>query len=122
MGWLFSHTTRAELIASLTQSQESDISYREMLKYALRGNILWSVVRLTVKQDTPGLAAGESTIFIGCDLLQKSGGLWGCKSLCEDDRPFYYSCPLSYLTLAPVRAPAWRDEVLAWHLARRARA
>ena len=119
MGWLFSHTTRASLIASRVSPVESEHFQRETLKHTLRGNVLWSVIRITAKKSTHRLAVGQSDLLICCDLLQRSGGQWGYKALCEEEWPFYYTCPLSYLAMAPVRSPGWRESVLAYHQSRR---
>lgn len=119
MGWLFSSGTRSELIASLIRTQDTDRFHCETLKHTLRGNVLWSVARFTAKQDNHALAAGQSTLMIRCDLLRRSAGEWGCKSLSEDDGPYYYSCPLSYLAMVPVRSPGWREQVMAYHQSRR---
>ncbi|ECF1703686.1 hypothetical protein ACV3J8_14670 [Salmonella enterica] len=122
MGWLFSHISRAELIRELTRPEENKLTHRETLKYTLRGNVLWSVVRFTAISDTIALKAGQSTAMICCDLLQRSGDSWGYKSLSEDDSPFYYSCPLSYLSLAPVSSASWRESVRVYHDNRKRRA
>lgn len=115
MGWLFNHSSRSELIRSLIQSEDNEFFHRETLKHALRGNVLWSVVRITAKQDLNHLSTGQATNVICCDLLQGSGSEWGYKSLSEDVHPFYYSCPLSYLSLAPVLSSDWREGVRTYH-------
>lgn len=121
MGRLFSHFSRADLIRKLAQTEDNEYVHRETLKYTLRGNILWSVSRITAKQDQPSLAAGQSLTLICCDLLQRSGELWGYKSLSEADHPFYYTCPLGYLRLAPVFSADWREGVQAYHARQAAR-
>lgn len=121
MGWFYSFTSRAELIHELTQAQENTHIRRETLKHTLRGNVLWSVVRITAKHDSLVMKAGESVNRIFCDLLSCTDGEWGYKPLSEEDRPFYYSCPLSYLVLAPVISVAWREDVKAHHAARQAK-
>jgi hypothetical protein len=57
--------------------------------------------------------------YIGCHLLESSGGEWGYKSLDESVHPYYYSCPLRYLDMAPVRSSEWREGVRAYHAGRR---
>lgn len=117
MGWtFFSNWTSSELIGELTQSDESDNARYETIAHTLRGNVLWSVVRITAKQ--PGmhkLDAGQSTVVIVCHLLQGAGSRWGYKSVTEVMHPYYYSCPLSYLDMAPERSRRWRNGVRAWH-------
>ena len=122
MGWYFSRQTRDELISELIESHENERARSEVIAYALRGNVLWSVVHATAKQaDVLGLAVGESKHYIRCDLLQRSGDSWGYKPMDESMHPYYYSCPLSYLAMAPVQSAEWRDGVRAYHEQRRAR-
>ena len=88
-------------------------------KPALDGDVLWTVVRVTAKQaGVMGLAAGESVCYIGCHLLESSGGDWGYKSLDESVHPYYYSCPLRYLDMAPVQSSEWRERVHRFHAGR----
>ncbi|HCR1141751.1 TPA: hypothetical protein OMU28_004023 [Klebsiella aerogenes] len=122
MGWLYSHASRDALITSLIQTQESDQFRRETLKHTLRGNVLWSVIRITAKLNTQLLLPGQSINLISCDLLRQVDRQWGYKSLCEDEWPCYYTCPLSYLEMAPVRSEGWRECVIAYHQSRRAQA
>src|SRR5690606_13477279 len=90
--------------------------------HTLRGNVLWSVVRVTAKQaGVLDLAEGESATFIRCDLLQGSDGEWGHKPLDESMHPYYYSCPLRYLDMAPVQSAEWREGVRIHHEQRRTR-
>ncbi|MCK5431218.1 MAG: hypothetical protein KAJ03_00670, partial [Gammaproteobacteria bacterium] len=42
-------------------------------------------------------------------------GEWGYKPLSEAEHPYYYTCPLSYLKLAPPTSPEWREMVRAHH-------
>ena len=120
MGWYFSRQTRDQLIHELIEPQESESARSEVIAHALRGNVLWSVVRITAKQSGfMKLAAGDSINVIRCDLLQGSGGEWGHKPLDESMHPYYYSCPLRYLDMAPVQSPEWREGVLAHHAHRR---
>lgn len=116
MGWYFSRQTRAQLIQELIRPQDSDRAHSEVIAHTLRGNVLWSVVRVTAKQaGVLDLAEGESTTFIRCDLLQGSGGEWGHKPLEESMHPYYYTCPLRYLDMAPQRCATWRARVHAFH-------
>src|SRR5690606_13308525 len=50
MGWYFSRQTRDQLIHELIQQQESESARSEVIAHTLRGNVLWSVVRITAKQ------------------------------------------------------------------------
>ena len=120
MGWYFSRQIRGQLIRELIEPQETESARSDVIAHTLRGNVLWSVVRITVKQaGFMKLAAGDSINVIRCDLLQGSGGEWGHKPLDESMHPYYYSCPLRYLDMAPVRSAEWREGVLAHHARRR---
>ena len=83
--------------------------------------MLWSVVELTAKVEGVhrDLAPGQSLRYIRCDLLERSGNQWGYKPLEESMHPYYYSCPLSYLDLAPEQSADWRAGVRAYHARRR---
>lgn len=116
MGWYFSRQTRDQLIRELTTPPESEQARSEVIAHALRGNVLWSVVRVIPKQvGAFDLKEEKPTTFIRCDLLQGSQGEWGYKPLDESMHPYYYSCPLSYLEMAPLRSEAWREGVRACH-------
>ena len=116
MGWYYSRQTRDQLIRELIQPKENERAFSEVIAHALRDNVLWSVVRVTSKQaGVSNLAVGESTTFILCDLLQGSGNEWGYKPLSESVHPYYYSCPLPYLDMAPEKCREWREGVRAYH-------
>ena len=121
MGWYFSPQSRSELIAELITTQETERTSVKVNAHALRGNVLWSVTQVTAKADGVhrDLAPGQSLRYIRCDLLQRSGGQWGYKPLDESMHPYYYSCPLSYLDLAPEQSADWRAGVRAYHAQRR---
>ncbi|WP_374442680.1 hypothetical protein [Pseudomonas panipatensis] len=121
MGWLFSSRTRSELIQDLIRPEDTARASVRVLVHTLRGNVLWSVSEVTAKATGvhPDLAPGESMRFIRCDLLQRSGGEWGCKAMDESMAPYYYSCPLRYLDMAKELSPGWREKVRAHHARRR---
>lgn len=108
MGWSFlMDATRKDLIRELTHETET----RKCLKKCTRGNVLWTVWEYRAED-------GETKRYIGCDLMQKQRGYgWGYKDMCESVHPYYYSCPLSYLKLAPVASEEWRAEVHKYHAA-----
>jgi hypothetical protein len=107
MGWTFVRQTRDQLIRELLAPQASERACCEVIDHTLDGDVLWTVVRVTARQaGVMGLAAGESVCYIGCHLLESSGGDWGYKSLDESVHPYYYSCPLRYLDMAPVQSPS----------------
>ncbi|CAM2187777.1 conserved hypothetical protein [Paraburkholderia sacchari] len=114
MGWLFEHgQTRAQLIARLTRDETYDGLIRRCLRHCTSGNVLWTVWEIGRTDEAPRR-------FIGCDLLawDKACAGWGYKDMCEQMEPLYYSCPLAYLDMVPPAAPAWREQVRAWHAAR----
>ena len=114
MGWLFMHQgTRKDLIEELTRTEQHEGVKRTCLAHCTVGNVLWTVWEIE-------RAGQESRRFIGCDLMARGrpGGGWGNKSMCEDDCPYYYSCPERYLQMAPVRCQGWRDQVVAYHARR----
>jgi hypothetical protein len=120
MGWLFSHQSRQQLICKLIAQEETDRARLYVLAHSLRGNVLWSVVHVVAKQEgVLNLPAGGSTSYIGCTLLQRAGSRWGYKSMDEAVHPYYYSCPLRYLDMAPVQCSEWRERVLRYHQIRR---
>lgn len=121
MGWYFAPTSRSQLIAEIIAAKESERASMTIIAHALRGKVLWSVAEVTAKTEGAyrGLAPGQSVRFIRCHLLEGSGGQWGCKALDESMHPYYYSCPLSYLDMAPERSEAWRAGVRAYHLHQR---
>jgi len=121
MGWLYSSRSRSELIHYLIQPEDHPQASTRVIAHALRGNVLWSVVEVTAKVEGvhKDLAPGESMRYIRCDLLQRSAGQWGYKGMDEFVHPFYYTCPLSYLEMAPERSSEWRKEVRAYHAHRR---
>ena len=120
MGWYFGYHSRNELIQDLIKPKEGEKSRSETIAHDLEEDVLWSLVRVTSKESGyMNLAVGESCCYIACDLLDGAGGDWGHKPMEESMHPYYYSCPLSYLDLAPVRSPEWRRGVLAYHRKRR---
>ncbi len=102
MGW--DHTlgaSRADIIAYVTKDTERT----KCLAKATRGNVLWAVFEQ---------AGVEPERYIACFLLSSLKGFgWGYKAIDESMHPYYYSCPVSFLEMAPVACQAWRDTVLA---------
>lgn len=120
MGWFFSPQSRSDLIAELIAPQETERASVTVIAHALRGNVLWSVAEVTAKVDGVhrDLARGQSLCYIRCDLLQRSGGEWGYKPMDESMHPYYYTCPLRYLDMAPEQSHEWREHVRAYHTQR----
>lgn len=119
MGWTFSHSTRSELIRELTHLNETAEARYETLAYALRGNVLWSVIRIT-RTCTRTSANGTDHLgtFIACHLLTRADSRWGYKPMDESMHPYYYTCPLTYLAMAPEQSQKWRERVRAYHARR----
>lgn len=108
MGWLFTfNSKRNELIARITADYESAKCIRHCYRGSVYNGILWSVWEYTGNTDKPGYR------FIRCDLMRYSrhDNGWGYKDMTESMHPYYYSCPLSYLNLAPEENREWREGV-----------
>lgn len=129
MGWLFCSESIDSLVRELTAPGEFADGKRTVLAHALTRDcngqlVLWTAVKLEAKTDAfSPLKAGESCVFIGCDLIDCSGGKYGYKGLDETAEPYYYACPRRILDLAtaPSNATAakWRADVLKYHQAHR---
>ena len=111
MGWLFTHgASKADIVRRLTAPEENDTRRWDTLAYCVRGNVLWSVVEITYKQEN------RRHRVIVCNLLARERGYgWGYKDMDESVHPFYYSCPLKYLDMAPIANAEWREAVKAYH-------
>lgn len=115
MGWDFtSGASKADVIRECTEGWDSDHAKVVVLKFCVRGNVLWIVYESTKKAD------GSKDRWIGCILLGKHKGYgWGKKSMEESMGPCYYSCPLSYFDLVPCpkkeHAEKWREETRKHH-------
>lgn len=138
MGWLFrDNLTRKELIRELTESEDREVEdgdqdawsqqmrklgakrrVYQTIAHCYRGNVftgvLWAVQhRMLYDAKGQEIAADK---FIACYLLQSDKGRgWGYKVMDESVGPCYYSCPLSYLELAPERNAEWRQQVREHH-------
>lgn len=112
MGWTVGYSTRAEMLAELRSPPSRYGDRNQLLKSCVRGNVLWSVVAVT-RDGQP-----NPVHYIGLDLMQKyrNPDEWGYKDMSEGSHPYQWSCPLSYLELAPViQSEEWRAEVRTWH-------
>ena len=111
MGWLYPYHTfeRSDLIKDLTKGWESENATGTCIAKCTRGNILWAVWEVCVK-DT-----GNADRYIVCNLMQKYN-TWGYKDIDESMHPYYYTCPLKYLAMVPkVLSEDWRSGVVAYH-------
>jgi len=111
MGWTFTRDSeRADIIAERIEAWSNDTHAGRTLRHCTKGNVLWTVRELTDKR------TGVTERYIGCDLLQCQRGFgWGYKDMCESSHPYYYSCPLVYLDIAPVACETWRERVREYH-------
>jgi hypothetical protein len=114
MGWLFTHAaSKADIIRELIAPEENETRRWETIAHCVRGNVLWAVVEITCKQEH------RRKRFIACNLLAREKGCgWGYKAMEESMHPYYYSCPLNYLDMAPVANADWRSMVHSHHRAR----
>lgn len=103
MGWLYCEPSKKDLIDHLVKDNDTKA-------HCVRGNVLWLVV-----------ATKDGVNHIVCCLMASAGDRhpeecrWGYKDMGEEAHPFYYTCPLSYLDLAPERCAEWRAKVRAEH-------
>lgn len=93
MGWTYPYgASRRQIIAELTPAEvlrENGSRFRT-LRHCCRGNVLYALHE-SVAPD------GTSTRWIGVSLMQRYGDSWGYKDLSENEHPYYYNCPVSYL-------------------------
>jgi hypothetical protein len=117
MGWYFSiGGSRKEVIAEVNEGWDGESAKHERLRHCLRGNVLWGVWEQTVK------ATGAVDRYITCHLLSRGqGDGWGYKPMDESVGPCYYTCPLSYLEMAPEVNAEWRRAVQRYWKVKKAR-
>jgi len=117
MGWtFFTGMTRQSLVQKLIapkvyESQGGSCREETLAHFLTRErdtDVLWAVQCFFRNLQPP------KTILI-CFLLEGSPGGWGYKDLSEGEHPYYYTCPLKYLELAPETCSEWRAEVRARH-------
>lgn len=101
MGWYYGSNSRRELIAELTRGENNGEGWsRETLRSCTRGNVLWTVEKVSRPEGTERL--------IGCYLLDRyKRGEWGYKPMSESMGPSYYSCPLGYFKDVPEPPNEW---------------
>ena len=122
MGWTSWTCTRAEMIAEITRTRESDTTVWTCLAKYLSGNDLWTV------WEARGTVTGEPVTengparFIHLDMMRRySKDEWGHKTL-SGAASFVFSCPLRFLDMVPLaneNEHSWRDGVREYWAARR---
>jgi hypothetical protein len=116
MGWDFTKgASKSDIVEELLEPQ-SFTSYedpathvdRKTVAHRVVGAVLWLVVELTRTKDNRCIRER----FIDCCLLANRLGYgWGYKSMSECEHPYYYSCPVEFLELAPEVNAEWRGKV-----------
>lgn len=64
------------------------------LKHKLIGGVLWTI--------RESIVDGQAQKWIGCDLIECHGGMWGYKPLSEDMGPYEHTCPLAWFDEVPL--------------------
>lgn len=72
--------------------------------------ILWQVVEIVQP-------SGKIVNIIVCNLIEKRDGKFWVKTLDESSHPYYYSCPMNFLALAPIQSKEWREKVINYWVA-----
>ena len=127
MGWLFkAGISRRDLIAENTKGwertkEDGTVIKSTCLTHCYRGGVfsgvLWSVWERTFTKD--GREVQPSERWIQCDVLHCYRGEWGYKDMEESMFPYYFSCPLGYLSEVPLDRyggnSEWREAVVEHH-------
>jgi hypothetical protein len=109
MGWYYGiDNSRKDVIREVTADTVFENGTSRTLQKCVKGNVLWSVREVTFKD-------GKVLKLIECNLLRKSGKDWGYKPMDESMGPYYFTCPLPYLDMAPVANEEWRKTVREHH-------
>lgn len=109
MGWTYQRQaiSKKDFINGIRENYRS--SGYQILRSRLVGKCLWTVVVTPNEGNTP-------TIYV--DLIDKSEGCYGQKTMSIDEHPYYYNCPLEYLEfICPqsYNARSWVENVLRHH-------
>jgi len=117
MGWLYPYgISRRDLITDCLRSWHSPHGSSRSIAHCTRGNVLWVVWEQYIQ------STGHFERFIICILLQRSSDGWGYKDMDESTGPYYWTCPLKYLKMAPrVFSKDWREGVQEYHVRAKAR-
>jgi len=120
MGWYYTTgAARRDIIKEIIEAHERpNGGYFKTVRHCCSGNTLWTVHENKVCTKT----GDEISHWIGCYLLTRgTGDGWGYKPMDESMGPYYYSCPLSYLKMAPATNEQWRTGVVSYWARRRER-
>lgn len=93
MGWLYGWDSKPDLVRHITRESDNDAARHTIIKKAIRGNNLWTVMEIENKQK------GTTIRLIVLYKLSSYDGDWGYKSISEDMGPYEVNCPLAYLDL-----------------------
>lgn len=120
MGWYFSSQSRSALIAQLIAPQETE---RASVKVVARAARQCPLVRIGSDRQGRRRASRPRAGPVPAQHPLRSAGAqrrpMGSQALGRMHAPYYYSCPLSYLDLAPEQSADWRAGVRAYHARRR---
>jgi hypothetical protein len=112
---LYQSIARTELILRLTAPRRDEVLHVETIARAIHGDILWVVNRISARQGTQWLKAGQSLCVIVCFLLCSKDNEWGYREWEESENPAFHSCPLHFLDMAPEQRPEWRQKVREYY-------
>ena len=107
MGWLYGWNSKQELVKHL-EDLEENANYT-IVKSTTIGNHWWAVI-----EGKPGSSLEGERLAVLC-LLGSHDREWGYKDMDETMGPYYYDCPISYLSMLTEprndSARAWREQV-----------
>lgn len=87
----------------------------KVIAHSRRGNCLWSVREIVKVKPGDPYKVGDKVILLDL-LVRERGGFTGYKPMDESMHPYYYSCPLKFLTMANFGINTeWREGVRRWH-------
>lgn len=116
MGWLHGWESRAALVKHLCEEPRTYKTLAHKTTQEDGQSILWAVHEVLKDSDAEKCLGKR---FIACYLMDGRGNdryKYGYKGMEESMGPYFYSCPITYLDMAPeVTCPVWRDKVKAHH-------
>lgn len=118
-------STLRDVIRSFVCDQVTNIGptvrRRKALAHCFRGNVrfkgnLWVVFQFEITDSNGHVSLLPPAIYV--IVLQRSGTKWTYRYYAEEEGPYEYNCPVSYLELAPETDIGWRYLVHRWAAAR----